>query len=93
MTYSTTAELDLTGAGGGEIIEVQIDFDIEPGTRGSRDEPPCGDEAYNITVTHWRLSGVPQWTVAADPLKSILEGCIRAEWLLEQAQDWAEAAE
>jgi hypothetical protein len=102
MTYSTTTEFDLTGAGSGEVIEVQIEFDIEPGFAGSRHEPAYGAEAYNIAVTHWRLSGVSHWTEAADPLKCILEGCIDQSWLLEQADvgddfadydDWRGAAE
>lgn len=88
MTLYTTAEFELSGAGGGETVEVQIAYDIEPGTRGSWDEPPCGDEAINVEVTHWRLYGVSNWTKAADPFKCILEGCIDNAWLLEQAEDW-----
>jgi hypothetical protein len=93
MTYYTTAEFDLTGAGSGEVIEAQIEYDIEPGFAGSRHEPPFAAEAHNIAVTHWRLAGVPEWTKAEGHLRAILEGCISGEWLVEQAQDWAEAAE
>ena len=94
MTISTTAELELTGAGGGEIIEVLIDFDIEPGTRGSWDEPPCGDEAINIAVTHWRTHPKFPWTPAEGVIRTLLESVISPSWLVEQVEgDWQEAAE
>lgn len=91
MTLTTTAEFDMCGAGSGIIVEAEIAYDIDPGSRGSWDEPPSGDTAINIGVTRWRYCygrGVwTDWHPAEGPMRAMLEASIDGEWLLEHADD------
>ena len=84
---NTQGTINLEGCGSGTWIEIDIEWEYEPGFRGDRIDPPYPASAENIRVTGWRWPGQVEFLKPDPVLEQVLAECIDSDWLLENTAD------